>query len=140
MDGSGGRGQGFAERRLRALFAKACITPGGTAPGDPQIHDPRFYRRVLLTGSIGLGDSYVEGWWDCAALDVFFHAVMRAGLRRRPGMGPVLLARAARAVLLNLQSRSRARRLAHYDLGNEFFARMLDPRMVYTCEIGRAHV
>jgi len=48
-------------------------------------------------------------------------------------MGPALLARAARAMLLNGQSRSRARRLAHYDLGNDFFARMLDPRMVYTC-------
>ncbi len=128
-----GHAPGFAERRLRELFARAGITPGGENPCDPQIHDPRVYRQVLLSGSIGLGDSYVEGAWDCAALDDFFFRIMRAGLRRRPGMGPVLLARAARALVLNGQSRRRARKLAHYDLGNGFFARMLDRRMIYTC-------
>lgn len=36
--------------------------------------------RVLSEGSMGLGESYMDGWWDCAKLDDFFYRILRAGL------------------------------------------------------------
>ena len=37
---------------------------------DIQVHDDRFYKRLLGSGSLGFGESYMDGWWDCKRLDV----------------------------------------------------------------------
>jgi cyclopropane-fatty-acyl-phospholipid synthase len=123
----------YARSRITRLFAGADVVPDGERAWDPQINSPEVFRRILLQGSLGLGESYVDGLWDCAQLDELFFRLMRASLDRTPGVGLTLLARVMRARLLNWQSRARARRLAHYDLGNRLFERMLDPRMIYTC-------
>src|SRR5204862_411992 len=54
---------------MRGLVAGAGITVGGDKPWDIQVHDERAYARVLSDGTLGVGESYVEGWWDCEALD-----------------------------------------------------------------------
>src|SRR5687767_5175188 len=59
-----------AESIVRELFGLADVECGGTRPGDIQVHDPRFYERVLRDASIGLGESYMDGWWETDALDV----------------------------------------------------------------------
>jgi cyclopropane-fatty-acyl-phospholipid synthase len=51
------------------LLAEAGITVDGKEPCDIRIKNPKFYRRILRDGSIGLGESYMEGWWECDALD-----------------------------------------------------------------------
>src|SRR6187551_1759394 len=56
-------------RRVDALLAQAGVHPDGGATTDPVIHDDRFHRRVLAQGSLGLGESYMEGWWDVESLD-----------------------------------------------------------------------
>ena len=38
-------------------------------PWDIEVHDERFYNRVLSQGSMGLGEAYMDGWWDCAHID-----------------------------------------------------------------------
>ena len=120
--------------RMQELLDRADVVIDGRRPWDPQIHDERFFARVLSEGSLGLGDAYVEGWWDCDALDEFVHRVKRAGLaaevRRRTPWWELLRAR-----LFNLQSRRRAFHVGerHYDLGNELYRAMLDRRMIYTC-------
>jgi hypothetical protein len=45
---------------------------------DIRVHDTRFFKRVLQQGSLGLGESYMEGWWDCKRLDIFFDKLLRA--------------------------------------------------------------
>ena len=52
------------ENIARELLGSAGIKIGGDAAWDIQVHDARFYGRVL-EGSLGLGESYVDGWWDC---------------------------------------------------------------------------
>lgn len=49
----------------RAL-ASADIRPNGDRPWDIRISDDRFYDRVLGSGNLGLGESYMDGWWDVA--------------------------------------------------------------------------
>ncbi len=124
-----------AEAVVRELFELADIQIGGARPGDVVVHDRRFYERLLRDASIGLGESYMDGWWDADALDVTIEKIMRADLKQKVTGSWRLKALTVRAVVLNLQSRSRAGAAieAHYDIGNDLYTRMLDSRMVYTC-------
>lgn len=122
------------QHRVAALMAQAGVEPDGPADHDPQIHDPRFYRRALLEGSLGLGESYMDGWWDVASLDGMLHRLLSARLDDRVH-GIEAYIDDIRAWLINLQSGRRARAVGerHYDLGNDLFEAMLGKRMVYSC-------
>src|SRR5688572_13822939 len=48
------------------MLASAGITVGGSQPWDVQIHDERIWQRILRDGTLGGGESYVDGWWDSA--------------------------------------------------------------------------
>ncbi|XLM21401.1 cyclopropane-fatty-acyl-phospholipid synthase, partial [Chromobacterium piscinae] len=65
---------------IEELLAAAGVAVNGSRPFDIQVKHPQFYRRVLQQGSLGLGESYMDGWWECERLDIFFQRVMRAGL------------------------------------------------------------
>lgn len=131
----------MADRHRRVvedLLATAGVEVGGERPWDLRVHEPAFFRRVLAGGSLALGESYMDGWWDCGSLDQLFHRALSAGLQqrvRRPGF--LLHALAAR--LFNPQRRSRAFDVGrqHYDLGNDLYERMLDRRMNYSCAYWR---
>ncbi|KAA2284622.1 cyclopropane fatty acyl phospholipid synthase [Arenimonas fontis] len=121
-------------RRVEGLLAGAGLRIGGERPQDPQVHDPRFFRRVMAGGSLALGESYMDGWWDAESLDGFFAAILSARLdRRMRRWGDLWLA--LRAWLLNLQTPRRAREVGrrHYDLGNDLYRAMLGRHMVYSC-------
>lgn len=122
------------ERRGRRLLEAAGIQVNGNRPFDIQVHDPRFYARVLSRGSLGLGESYMDGWWDCDRLDDFIAAVINAGLQQRI-RSHIDVMDFLRAALINAQRGRRAFRVAerHYDLGNDFYRQMLDSRMIYSC-------
>ncbi len=124
-----------AKVTVEGLLSQADVKVDGSRPWDIAVKDARFYRRVLAHGSLGLGESYMDGWWDCLALDQFFFRILRARVQDgvKKDMGVVLAV--LRARLLNLQSRGRAYEIGqrHYDLGNDLFEAMLDRRMVYSC-------
>lgn len=117
------------------MLGRANITINGTTPGDIQVKNPDFFKRVLQEGSLGLGESYMDGWWECDRLDVFFTKVLRAGLENQLPHHLKDTLRIAAARLVNLQSKKRAWIVGkeHYDLGNDLFSRMLDPWMQYSC-------
>ena len=122
------------EATIRGLLQLADIEIDGGEAHDLRVNDPRCYRRLLGGGALGFGEAYMQGLWDCEALDTLIYRLVRADLEHRISplklLWPVLWAK-----LVNLQSRSRAFRIGehHYDIGNKFFQRMLDPRMTYTC-------
>ena len=127
------------ERRyLAELLAPAGIQLDGTRPWDITVRDERMCRRVLAEGSLGAGESYMDGWWDCAQLDEMIARVLRARLDGRlrswRGAWNVLL-----AALRNPQSERRAYEVGrrHYDIGNDLYERMLDRRMTYSCAYWR---
>ncbi len=124
----------FAEGIFGKLLASAGIEENGSQPWDLQIHDKRLYRRVLTQGSLGLGESYMDGWWDCAALDEFFARVLRARVDRKI-FGSHKLRALAVSRIMNMQSRLHSKVVArtHYDIGNDLYSKMLDSSMMYSC-------
>jgi cyclopropane-fatty-acyl-phospholipid synthase len=124
-----------SETILRELFEFADIQLNGKNPWDIQVHNPRFYERVFRETSLGLGESYMDGWWDCDAIDEFITRVLLARLDVRIKGDWKILLHALRARFLNLQSLSKAYEVGerHYDLGNDLYRAMLDKRLNYTC-------
>ncbi len=117
------------------LLKKADITIGGSKPQDIAIHDERFFNRVIRYGTLGLGEAYMNGWWDANVLDVFIDTVLRARLDKVISINLASVLTVAKAFLFNLQSSKNAFKVGemHYDLGNDLYEAMLDKRMVYTC-------
>lgn len=127
--------QSKAEPLVRELLELAGITVNGDQPFDIQINNPQLYWRLLRDGSIGLGESYMDGWWECHRLDQFIARVLNADLPERIKTNWRLGLHVLQARLFNLQSRRRAYQVGHqhYDIGNELYEAMLDKRMNYTC-------
>ena len=123
-----------AARQMAEMFALADIRINGDRPWDIQVHDPRLYERVFSQGSLGAGESYMDGWWDVEELDEFFARIHRTEPYRRVGKWRTLLL-ALKGRLLNRQTQLRATRVGreHYDLGNQLYQAMLGRRMQYTC-------
>lgn len=122
------------ERVLAGKLARAGIVLNGSAAHDPQIRDPRTARAVLLHGSVGAGDAYMNGWWTVEDLVGMLRRLFRSGAS--DGFSQLWYrARNLRAWIQNLQSHARAWTVArrHYDLGNEFYRLWLDETMAYTC-------
>lgn len=119
---------------VQALLREAGVRLGGDRPWDLCVYDPRFYRRALAGGSLAFGESYMDGWWDCEALDECIARLMSAQLDQAVRSWGMLW-RVARAKLMNLQRRARAHEVGehHYDRGNDLFEAMLDERMIYSC-------
>ena len=121
-------------QRVNDVLATADIRIGGDRPWDIRVNDARLFRRVLVGGVTALGDAYIDQWWDCDALDQFFDRAF--GPMLRAGFLSIFEPRVricfkncgtfkARAARRNAES--------HYNLGNDLFQIMLDPRMLYTC-------
>ncbi|MBS0970063.1 cyclopropane fatty acyl phospholipid synthase [Chimaeribacter arupi] len=122
-------------RIAHEMLSMADIEINGSRPFDIKVNHPDFFKRVLQDGSLGLGESYMDGWWECERLDMFFHRVIAAGLERKLPHHLKDTLRIAAARLTNLQSKKRAWIVGkeHYDLGNDLFTLMLDPYMQYSC-------
>lgn len=116
------------------MLSLADIRVNGDRPWDIHVHNEKFYGRILTQGELGLGESYMDGWWDCTSLDEFFNRILSAGLHSRVKSRAASLY-SLKARLFNLQSRIRAFRVGehHYDIGNDLFQCMLDERMIYSC-------
>ena len=123
-----------AKKAVADVLNKAGIEINGPNDWDIQIHDERFYSRVLLHGSLGLGEAYMEKWWDCKRIDLFIERLLRSGkYANEINIPSVFLSIKNR--LFNLQSKIGAKKVvhAHYDLSNELYQTFLDPHMQYSC-------
>ncbi|WBM72439.1 cyclopropane fatty acyl phospholipid synthase [Buttiauxella sp. WJP83] len=122
-------------RIVSEMLTQAGVEINGPRPFDLQVKHPDFFKRVLQEGTLGLGESYMDGWWDCDRLDIFFHNAIRAGLENQLPHHLKDTLRVAAARIINLQSKKRAWIVGkeHYDLGNDLFTRMLDEHMQYSC-------
>jgi cyclopropane-fatty-acyl-phospholipid synthase len=124
-----------AETIITGLFNSAGIEVNGKNPWDIQVHDSRLYARLLRDASLGLGESYMEHWWDSEAIDEMINLILKAQLDVKVKGDWKIALRALRSKLLNMQSPSRAYEVGerHYDLGNDLYCAMLDKRLNYTC-------
>jgi cyclopropane-fatty-acyl-phospholipid synthase len=124
-----------AEKTVKELLKLADIRINGKRPFDIQVHNPQFYKRVLLDGSLGLGESYMDGYWDCLQIDETISRIFKAKLDTKMKKSLPLIAYLLKNKLTNVTTRKGAKKVAtiHYDLGNELYERMLDPDLNYTC-------
>ena len=121
--------------RLEKLLHSAGVVLDGTQPWDPHVTHPRFFRRIALGGTLGAGESYVDGDWECDALDELTARVLGIGVEQRLGLQWKERLDDLWSRVINPQSRIRAQRDArrHYDRGNRLYHAMLGPTMVYSC-------
>lgn len=148
---------GLAERALRSALARiedgriTLVSESGrthfgskTARCDlactVHVRDPRFHAEVAFGGSVGAGESYMAGDWTCDDLTALARILLvnRASLEQLDGRWSKA-SDAARRVLhafaRNTRGGSRRNIAAHYDIGNDFFAHMLDDSMMYSCAV-----
>jgi cyclopropane-fatty-acyl-phospholipid synthase len=119
---------------IKDILALANIEINGSNAWDIKLKNDSFYRKVLAQGSLGLGESYMDGWWECEDIDELFFKILKADLEHK--IVPLkLLYMVFKSKLLNLQNKSRSARDVgyHYNLGNILFQNMLDKYMTYSC-------
>ncbi len=125
----------MVKKGIEGLLERADIAVNGIRPWDIEVNDERLFRRMLVSGEIGFGDAYMDGWWDCEAIDECIYRLVKVAtsVEKRPwrtGISGYLAGR-----LCNLQSIGRAFQVGerHYDIGNDLYEAMLDKRMIYSC-------
>lgn len=123
------------EKILSDAFTDVGITINGNKPWDLKVHNSKLYDTILSNGSLGFGEAYMKGWWDCEALHEFFFRVLYHRVDKKIPIDRYTIFYTLKARLKNLQSKNRAWEVAykHYDIGNELFEKMLDKRMMYSC-------
>lgn len=128
-------GHALAEKMVHSLLEQADIQLNGSRPWDIQLHHPDTLARILHQRSLGLGESYMDGWWDCGALNEMFYRLLKAGGAQLAKNRMMQALQWSAFWLLDRQSRSRAKQVAlqHYDLDNELFGYMLGSSMAYSC-------
>jgi cyclopropane-fatty-acyl-phospholipid synthase len=111
------------------------VQVNGDRPWDLRVHDGRFYDRVLAHGTLGLGESYMDAWWDCDALDEMMARALKAGGERAVTRNWRTAVQVLRSKLVNLQTRRGAKEVTrrHYDIGDPLYLSFLDPYNQYTC-------
>lgn len=125
--------------KITGLLARADIKVHNSRlapprPWDVQVHNPKLFARILGEGTLGLGEAYMDGWWDCEQLDELFARALTAELASKV----TTWSDRCFFILAYLTNRQIGKRLlataaSHYDIGNDLYQRMLDPRMIYTC-------
>jgi len=125
----------LARKLVTNLFSRAGVTVNGPNPWDPQVHDTGFFDRVLTGGSLGFGESYMDGAWDVEQLDALVRRIIQV---KATGSSVVTLNRFwhdLKSRLVNLQTRkgSLAIAEAHYNLDHRLYQQFLGPYNQYTC-------
>ncbi len=118
------------------ILAEIDVRVGGTRPWDLHVHNDAFYGRVIAEGALGLGESYMDRWWDCEQIDELLFRLIRNDLKQHVKVGWSMIALLLRDKLMNRQAKGhRAEEVGrrHYDIGNDLFQAMLDKRMTYSC-------
>ena len=121
-------------RKAKEILEKNDITLNGNKPWDVQIHNKNVFNRWFSEGSMGMGESYMDGRWDAKELDKCIYKLYYENLEKHvsiKGFWKEIL----KAKLMNRQTKKKSHKVAkeHYDLGNDFYENMLDSRMQYTC-------
>ena len=123
------------QKLIEELLALTDIEINGSRPWDIRVLNDNFYSRVLKDPSMQMGETYMDGWWESDQLDETINKLLRARLGYKLRKNKRLAWRILMAKLFNFQAKDKAFIVGekHYDIGNDLYRAMLDPRMIYTC-------
>jgi cyclopropane-fatty-acyl-phospholipid synthase len=122
------------EKTTKEILSLAGIELNGPNPWDIQVHNKNFYKRALTEAELGIGESYMDGWWECEKIDELIFRIIRERLDEKVKRKLSIIFKILLTKIFNLQSKKRAFIIGekHYDLGNDLFRSMLDKRMNYS--------
>ncbi|MDO5537141.1 MAG: cyclopropane fatty acyl phospholipid synthase, partial [Desulfovibrionaceae bacterium] len=102
---------------------------------DVRVHNDGLLERLAREGTLGAGEAYMEGWWDCDELDTMFCKAILGKMEREFAHSLPAIFVGMRQKVFNMQDRRHARDVAkrHYNMDNDLFAAMLGPTMNYSC-------
>ena len=131
---------GFGHGQLVIQDALGTLQLGQADSGPSvtlQIHDPGFYRALATHGSVGAGQAYMDGLWQCSDLVALIQLLVRNrdlldGMETGSARLGGLAMKALHALRRNTREGSRRNIAAHYDLGNAFFGLFLSPDLMYS--------
>ncbi len=120
---------------LQDALDRSDVRINGNRPWDIVVHNPKFFQRLLAHGSLGLGESYMDGWWDSSELDECIARLLRSQADQALPVTAEAVMEAVKYRFFNPQTQLGSKKVArqHYDLGNEWYESMLDPYMQYSC-------
>jgi len=123
---------------ITSLLKSADVKVGGSRHWDISVHNEEFYNRILTHGSLGLGEAYMDGWWETENLLEFSNKILRKKLQNKILNWHILIHVVPRIIwikLFDFGSKKHSKNIGshHYDIGNDIYKSMLDKRMVYTC-------
>lgn len=126
---------GKYKKTVQDILTLAGVEINGSNPWDITVHNDEFYRKVLTEGELGIGESYMDNWWDAGKVDELIFKIVNARLEEKVRLKFSIILKILSDRLVNLQSKRRAFIIGekHYDLGNDLFSFMLDKRMNYSC-------
>jgi len=123
------------KKTVEEILGLAGVEINGSNPWDIRIHNDQFYRKVITEGELGMGESYMDNWWDAEKIDELIFKIVKTRPEEKIRLKFPILLKIISARVFNLQSKRRAFIIGekHYDLGNDLFQNMLDNRMIYSC-------
>jgi cyclopropane-fatty-acyl-phospholipid synthase len=125
----------YEKQVVTDLLQLAGVTIDGNNPWDIKVKDDRVYPALLRQGSLGLGESYMDGWWDCEEVDQMIARLIQANLENKVKQNKKFLLRMLFGRFMNFQDRKRSLEVGrvHYDIDPDLYRRMLDTEMNYSC-------
>lgn len=126
--------------RLRITFPSGAFAVLGDPvfpPTEMQINNAAFYKKVMSGGSVGFGESYVDGDWDTPDLSALLSLLARnqkeiGRVQRGFSFVTAQVNRLYHKARRNTLEKSKENIQEHYDLSNEFYGTFLDPTMTYS--------
>ena len=125
----------WAKNIVVPLLEKADVRIQESRPWDIHVHNDKLFTALLTRGSVALGESYVDGWWDSQAVDQLVYRLLRSGVLQDRRIAILDTFHKFRSYICNSYSFQSSRKDVsfHYDIGNDLFEYMLDPYMNYSC-------
>lgn len=133
---SGIQAHASSKETVQEILALADVQINGKRPSDIQVHDERFYDRVLNGGSLAFGEAYMDGWWDAEALDECMYKILRANLEKKVKPTWSMVWNYLKAKVFNMQEKGEMSSqvvLQHYEIGDDLYEDMLGNTLAYTC-------
>jgi len=118
-----------------SILDKAGIEVNGSKPWSIHVRNEKLWDRVVSQQGLGLGEAYMDGWWECEAIDQMLTRLLEINVTKELKPSVSLIVHAIKSTVLNRQTKNKAASNAkhHYNIGNDLYQRMLDPEMAYSC-------
>jgi len=103
---------------------------------DIVVNDPTYFNDITSKGTIGVGESYMDGKWDCDAIDILFDKILFNKLEQKIQFENIAdKIKIVTSYLFNQQMKEDPYKVekVHYDIGNNIYINMLGNTMAYSC-------